>query len=235
MLWSALVFGLLGSFHCIGMCGPIAFVLPLDRSSHFRSSLQLFSYHVGRLLTYSLLGFAFGLVGSRLQLFGLQQNLSIIIGVLMILAIVLPHSWLRSVKITPAIYGAVSRVKSSLGVQLKRKSFDAFFLVGFFNGLLPCGLVYMAIFGSLTVEQPMMGAAYMALFGLGTVPLMLTASYLGNFLKTGLRQKVRKAIPVLVIIMGFLFILRGMGLGIKYISPAAEVAKEQVTATQSCH
>ncbi|MBQ0767877.1 MAG: sulfite exporter TauE/SafE family protein, partial [Bizionia sp.] len=87
MLLSALIFGLLGSFHCVGMCGPIAFLLPIDRKNKTKRVLQLFSYHAGRLLTYAVLGFIFGLVGKSLNLFGFQQQLSIIIGVLMILVI----------------------------------------------------------------------------------------------------------------------------------------------------
>ncbi|HLV13999.1 MAG TPA: sulfite exporter TauE/SafE family protein, partial [Xanthomarina sp.] len=87
MLWSALALGLLGSFHCVGMCGPIAFMLPVDRSHSVKKIAQISTYHFGRLLAYSIIGLVFGLVGKGLYLFGIQQQLSIAIGVLMIVVI----------------------------------------------------------------------------------------------------------------------------------------------------
>ena len=90
MLYSALIFGLLGSFHCVGMCGPIAFLLPVDRKNSAKRVLQLISYHLGRIFTYSLLGLVFGIVGKSLNLFGMQQQLCIGIGILMITAILIP-------------------------------------------------------------------------------------------------------------------------------------------------
>ena len=68
MLWTALVLGLAGSFHCIGMCGPIAFVLPINRSSKTSLFYQIFLYHFGRLLSYSMIGLLFGFIGKGLYL-----------------------------------------------------------------------------------------------------------------------------------------------------------------------
>jgi uncharacterized protein len=92
MLISAFVLGLLGSFHCVGMCGPIAFMLPVDRTNTYKKVLQITIYHLGRLLAYSIIGFIFGLVGKSLNIFGLQQQLSIFIGVLMIVVILIPQT-----------------------------------------------------------------------------------------------------------------------------------------------
>lgn len=234
MILTALLFGLLGSFHCVGMCGPIAFLLPLDRKSQTKKVLQLASYHFGRLLTYSLIGLLFGVIGSQLDLFGFQQQLSIGIGVLMILAIILPPKVFSRFNGSKPIYKAVAKVKSALGATLRKKTPDAFFTVGFLNGLLPCGLVYMAVFGALATGGPLQGALYMFVFGLGTVPLMTTAIYLGNFLKGKAKQRIIKAIPVFVIIIGVLFILRGLGLGVPYISPSEMVTHKQVTAQENC-
>ena len=235
MIWSAIVFGLLGSLHCVGMCGPIAFLLPLNRESRVKRFFQLASYHTGRLTTYALLGAVVGLVGKSLNLFGFQQQLSIIIGVLMIVVVLIPVKVFNRYNFSRPIYTAVGKVKNALGAELKKKDPGTFFTIGFLNGLLPCGLVYMAIFGALASGGIGYGAFYMALFGLGTVPLMTTAVYLGNFLKSGLRQKIVKVIPVFVIIVGVLFILRGMGLGIKFISPPETVAVEQASSEHSCH
>lgn len=235
MLWSALIFGLLGSFHCVGMCGPIAFLLPLDRKSRPRRLFQLVSYHTGRLLTYSLIGFVFGLVGKSLNLFGIQQQLSIFIEVGMIAMIIIPARIFNRHNFSKPIYTAVGKVKNAMGSTLKKKDPGTFFTIGFLNGLLPCGLVYMAVFGALASGGSVYGALYMILFGLGTIPLMTTAIYLGNFLKGQVKRRLLKVIPVFVVIIGLLFILRGMGLGIKYISPPDTVVVKKVTATYSCH
>lgn len=235
MFLSAIIFGLLGSFHCVGMCGPIAFLLPLDRKHKTKRILQLLSYHSGRILTYSVLGLVFGAVGKSLNLFGLQQQLSIIIGVLMIITILIPTKFFNRYNFSKPIYRLVGKVKSKLGTALKKKNPGTFFTIGYLNGLLPCGLVYMAIFGALATGDAWEGSLYMALFGLGTVPLMTTAIYLGNFLTKTVKQSVLKLIPVFVVIVGLLFIVRGMGLGIPYLSPSEMVTVEHVNAEHNCH
>jgi sulfite exporter TauE/SafE len=235
MLLSALIFGLLGSFHCVGMCGPIAFLLPLDRKNGTKRVLQLLSYHLGRLLTYSVLGLIFGIIGKSLNLFGFQQQLSIIIGVLMIIVIVIPTRLFNRYNFSKPLYQFVGKVKSAMGSALKKKTPGTFFTIGYLNGLLPCGLVYMAIFGALASGNALQGSLYMAVFGLGTIPLMTTAIYLGNFLKTSVKQYILKVIPVFVVAIGILFILRGLGLGIPYLSPSEMITVEQATAKHSCH
>ncbi|TYA92315.1 sulfite exporter TauE/SafE family protein [Seonamhaeicola marinus] len=233
MLASAFVLGLLGSFHCIGMCGPIAFMLPVDRSNNFKKVSQITAYHIGRLLTYSLIGLVFGLIGKSLYLFGFQQQLSIAIGVIMILLVLIPQQKLNSYSISKPIYRLISKVKTALGGALKRKSADTFLTIGFLNGFLPCGLVYMAVFGAITGGNALQGSLYMLLFGLGTIPLMTTAIYASHFLKGNARQKIQKAIPVFVVIIGALFIIRGLGLGIPYISPAP--IQDVVNSSIECH
>ena len=228
MLYTAFILGLLGSFHCIGMCGPIAFVLPLDRSSKAKMLFQTFLYHFGRLLTYSIIGLIFGLIGKGLYLAGFQQRLSILMGVILILTVVIPVKVFNQFHITKPLYKIIGKVKQQLGLYLNKKSNKSIFLIGFFNGFLPCGLVYMALIGSIATSNMFSGATYMFLFGLGTVPMMTLAVYAGNFLKVSLRNKIQKAIPVFVVIIGLLFILRGLGLGIPYISPSD--AKLQISS-----
>lgn len=233
MLLSALLFGLLGSFHCVGMCGPIAFMLPVSRDNKLKKFLQVFLYHGGRLLAYSIIGLVFGIVGKSLNLFGLQQHLSILMGVLMITVILVPSEKLKKYNFSGPVYRFIGKIKSSLGAALKKKSPDTFLTIGFLNGFLPCGLVYMAIFGAVATGSIYEGSLYMLLFGLGTIPLMTTAVYFSGMLSSPARQRVRKMIPVFVVIVGMLFILRGLGLGIPYISPAP--VTEMVTAQAGCH
>ena len=220
MLWTAFILGLAGSFHCIGMCGPIAFVLPLDRTSKGKMVYQTFLYHFGRLLSYSIIGILFGLIGKGLYLAGFQQRLSVLMGVIMILAVIIPVSILNKYNFSRPMYKLIGLVKKNLGLYLNKKSNKALFTIGFFNGFLPCGLVYMALIGAISTGNVINGSLYMFLFGLGTIPLMTAAIFLGNFVNLSLRNKIQKAIPVFVIIIGLLFILRGLGLGIPYISPS---------------
>ncbi|HMC01081.1 MAG TPA: sulfite exporter TauE/SafE family protein [Flavobacteriaceae bacterium] len=230
MLWSAFILGLLGSLHCIGMCGPIAFMLPVDRSHSVKKVIQISFYHIGRLLSYSIIGLLFGLIGKSLYLFGIQQQLSIVIGVLMIIIVIIPGHIFNKHNFSQPIFKVISKLKSALGKSLKKKTPDTFLTIGFLNGFLPCGLVYMAVFASLAMQSLINGSLYMVLFGLGTIPLMTSAIYLGKFLNTTIKQRIQKAIPVFVVIIGLLFILRGLGLGIPYISPTPvlEMASSQV-------
>lgn len=232
MLYTALLFGLLGSFHCVGMCGPIAFLLPVDRSNNWRKLGQIVLYHFGRILAYSIIGLIFGLVGKSLNLFGLQQQLSIFIGALMLALVFIPQKTFNKYNFSKPVYRIISKVKSSLGKELKKKSSDTFLTIGFLNGFLPCGLVYMAVFGAIASGSALYGSLYMAIFGLGTIPLMTSAIYLGNFLNAQVRQRIRRAIPVFVVLIGCLFIVRGLGLGIPYISP--KPMTETVDSNYNC-
>ena len=233
MLLSALILGLMGSLHCVGMCGPIAFMLPVDRTNNYKKFGQIFIYHFGRLLAYGIIGLVFGLLGKGLSIFGIQQKLSIAIGIIMILIVLIPYQTFNKYNLSKPIYKVISKVKNQLGKELKKKSPDTFLTIGFLNGFLPCGLVYMALFGSIAMGDALQGSLYMMLFGVGTLPLMTAAIYFSNLLKGGIRQKVQKAIPVFVIIIGALFIFRGLGLGIPYVSPAP--VTQLVSSAIECH
>ena len=233
MLLTALVFGLLGRFHCVGMCGPIAFMLPVDRTNQVKKISQISLYHLGRVFSYSILGLLFGLVGKSLNLFGFQQQLSIGIGILMLLVVFIPQKTFNKYNFSKPVYKIISKVKSALGKELKKKTPDTFLTIGFLNGFLPCGLVYMAIFGAIAAGNAWQGSLYMAVFGLGTIPLMTSAIYLGNFLNAQVRQRIRRAIPIFIVVIACLFIVRGLGLGIPYVSP--KPVTETVGADYECH
>jgi len=150
----------------------------------------------------------------------------------MILVIFFPKLFSK-VNFSNGINKVIFKVKNALGKELKKQRNDTFFTIGFLNGFLPCGLVYMAVFGALATTNAFSGSLYMFLFGLGTIPLMTSVVYLGNFTKGTLRKNIQKAIPVVVVVIGVLFILRGLGLGIPYISPAPVL--DIVDANKVCH
>ena len=219
MLYTALLFGLISSFHCIGMCGPIALMLPLDRNNQTKMVTQIITYHLGRLFAYAAIGFIFGMLGKGFLLAGFQQKTSILLGIVIILIVVIPEKVLANFNFSKPIFKVISNVKSALGCQFKNKSYQSLFTIGLLNGFLPCGMVYVALFGAVAMQSPTLGILYMILFGLGTIPLMSSVVYLKNFITNSLRNKIQKAIPFIAVFIGILFILRGLGLGIPYISP----------------
>ncbi|MEM9142073.1 MAG: sulfite exporter TauE/SafE family protein [Bacteroidota bacterium] len=232
MFLSAIILGFMGSLHCAGMCGPIAFMLPVDRGSPFKKALQVSLYHVGRLTAYGLIGLLFGLLGRGLYVFGMQQKLSIGIGLLMIGLVLIPAGLLQANTLSRPLYKTISKVKMLLGQELRKKNPDTFLTIGFLNGFLPCGLVYMALFGAIAMAGAVQGALYMILFGLGTVPLMTTAVYFSGLLKGVVKQRIQRLIPVFVFLVGLIFIIRGLGLGIPYLSP--EPINQVVTSQMEC-
>ncbi len=233
MLLSAFLLGLLGSLHCVGMCGPIAFMLPVDHQNPIKKAIQTASYHIGRIFAYATIGIVFGLLGKSFSFFGMQQQLSIAMGVIMILAVVLPNKRFKGTKISAFFYKFVSKIKQKLGASFKKKTADTFLTIGYLNGFLPCGLVYIAVFAAIAAGSVLNSSLYMVLFGLGTIPLMTVAIYASSFLKGVNRQRVQKLIPIFVVIMGVFFILRGLGLGIPYISPAPVI--DMVEGNINCH
>jgi sulfite exporter TauE/SafE len=124
-------------------------------------------------------------------------------------------------------------VKTSLGNQFRKKSPDAIFTIGLLNGFLPCGLVYAALFGAIAMQNEFYGVAYMLLYGLGTIPMMSAVVYMANRLSNPFRNKIQKLIPIVAVCIGALFILRGLGLGIPFVSPST--MSLFIQANPNCH
>ena len=233
MLYSAFLFGLISSFHCIGMCGPIAMMLPVERNNRAKKVTQIITYHLGRLSAYATIGFVFGLVGRGLFIAGLQQKLSIIIGVIIIAVILIPEKIFAQYNFSKPVFRLISNIKTTLGSQFKNKSYKSLFTIGLLNGFLPCAMVYVALFGAIAMQSESLGVLYMILFGLGTIPMMSSVVYFHSFLTIKARNKIRKAIPYAAIVIGLLFILRGLGLGIPFVSPSD--INLAVQAAANCH
>jgi len=233
MIYAALLLGLISSLHCVGMCGPIAIMLPVDHNNPAKKVTQLLTYHIGRITAYASIGLLFGFIGSGFYLAGIQQHLSIIAGVFMIVIILIPERIFAKYNFSKPLFKIISSVKSALGKQFKNKSYKSLFTIGVLNGFLPCGLVYAALFGAIAMQDVTLGMLYMVLFGLGTVPLMSLTIYFKELITLPIRNKIQKAIPYMVVLIGTLFILRGLGLGIPYISPSS--LNLFVQATPNCH
>lgn len=219
MLYTAFIFGLLSSLHCVGMCGPIALMLPVGNSKGIAKYSRIALYHLGRMSAYASIGLLFGLLGRGLFIAGFQQRTSIAIGIAMILVSLISEKQLGQFSISTPIFRLLSQLKSLLGAQFKNRSLQSFFTIGYLNGFLPCGMVYVALFGAVAMQTAAVGALYMLVFGLGTLPLMCSISVVSDRLSLRTRNAIQRYIPVFAIALGVLFIIRGLGLGIPYVSP----------------
>ncbi len=227
-VWVGFGIGLMGSFHCAGMCGPIVLALPLQKQNALAKNVL---YQLGRIVSYSLIGLLFGFVGRGFSLAGLQQPLSIAIGVFMIASVLLPRV-INTHKTPVFLQKIILLLRNKLGKLLKQNSFKALFITGILNGFLPCGLVYMALLGAIGIGNPFSSALFMAFFGLGTFPMMFTIAFSQNIISLKWRRVFTKMVPYFIVILGILFIARGLGYGIKYISPSDEVL--QVNTLENC-
>ena len=222
LIISALALGFASGFHCIGMCGPIALSLGLTKKQATNYYLQNLTYQFGRIVTYSILGGILGVVGQGFEMAGFQKYLTIAVGVLLVTMAIFSFGGKNFASKIPFLAKFLYKVKLNLGKILQKADYRSRFTTGILNGLLPCGMVYMALTASLAAGGIWQGATFMALFGLGTLPFMFSIVLLGNLMTTAFRIKILKFVPVMMMILGGLFILRGLEIGIPYISPKKE-------------
>ncbi len=218
-IWTGFIVGLFGSLHCIGMCGPIVIALPVFGESQLKVIIGRVLYNFGRVVTYSAMGAVLGLLGKSLVLIGLQLYLSIAFGIIILLYVFIPRKIKAKISDTIIYRNFTSFLKSKFSKFISIKSNTSMFIIGLLNGLLPCGFVYVGIAGSISTGSILGGAAYMALFGLGTVPVMLATAIFGKVINLNIKRKINKLIPVFAVVLALIFILRGMNLGIPFLSP----------------
>lgn len=214
-LWTAFILGLVGSLHCAGMCGPLALALPVSGNSNLTFATGRLAYNLGRIVTYCLLGVMFGVVGKTLLLAGVQRWVSIALGVALLGGLFAS----RKLSLIKPVTALVGWLKLKMSALLRQRSFLALTTLGMLNGLLPCGLVYVAGAGATVAGGVLDSIFYMAAFGAGTVPMMLAIGLSGKLVPFSLRLKLQRAIPISVFILATLLILRGMSLGIPFVSP----------------
>ncbi len=218
VILSGLILGFISSFHCVGMCGPIAFSLPIHYLPRSKKLFGILFYNIGRVVTYSLLGLLFGYIGHQIFLQGFQQWFSIILGI--IILVILLQSIISKKILHLNFFDKINiQLQQFIGKYIQQKQLYGMFLIGIANGLLPCGMVYFAIAGALATGSIIGGVVFMASYGLGTMPFMVMLSYFGFMISISLRNTMKKIVPYFVAVMAVLLILRGMNLGIPYISP----------------
>ena len=216
---AAISLGLLGSFHCVGMCGPIALALPVHQYSPIKKYFGIIIYNLGRAITYSIIGLVFGLLGQSFYLGGLQQTLSVTIGLIILLGVIFSYTKFNSKIKLNFLNRYINSLKNNLGKLFNKKGIRFLFTIGLLNGMLPCGFVYIAIAGAIATGNYISGTTFMFLFGVGTMPAMVAISAFGQFINVKYRNIIHRSVPYLVSIMAVLLIIRGLNLGIPMLSP----------------
>lgn len=218
LIGSAFVMGFAGSLHCVGMCGPLALSLPASQKSGLSRISGGLIYNSGRIFSYAGMGLLFGSLGNLMIAARWQSGLSIALGTVILLYLLFPKKYFHFSTVT-ILSKPFGLLRQQLGRLFQSKKLSSSFYIGVLNGFLPCGLVYLALTSSIILSSPLDGGMFMLFFGLGTFPMMFATVIMGNYLNQSIRQKIHKAVPALLFFMAVLLILRGMNLGIPFVSP----------------
>ncbi|RZL59879.1 MAG: sulfite exporter TauE/SafE family protein [Pedobacter sp.] len=228
----AFLMGLLGSLHCAVMCGPLMLSLPLQKTSFIKSAFQVLSYQFGRVLTYTILGMLVGFIGNSFSVFANQKVLSLTIGIVLVVFVLIQLSGKYSKTLSELQFKLVTPISKLMGKMFGLPLWG--FFAGFLNGLIPCGMVYLALATALNTATIEGGGTFMFLFGLGTTPLMLMISLGGVYLKKYIRFNTQKLVPWFMLFIGTLFILRSADLGIAFLSPDTKSHNHQHNVVAEC-
>lgn len=232
LMGSAFVVGLAGSLHCIGMCGPLALSLPVSHTNNRSKISGGVIYNIGRIFSYAVMGLLFGSFGNLIIATRWQSGLSISLGIIILLYLLFPKKYFHFSRLT-TLNKPFMLLRQQLGKLFQSKKLSSLFFIGVLNGFLPCGLVYLALTSSIISATPVNGGMFMLFFGLGTFPMMFATVLMGNYLNQSIRQKIHKTVPALLFFMALLLILRGMNLGIPFISP--QLGTGQQHEVMECH
>ena len=219
--------GLMSSFHCIGMCGPIALALPIQKGNRWQQFSGLLVYNSGRALTYAFLGLLIGSVGSSLAWIGYLRYLSVFAGILMLSYVFWPAYLERHFHAPLFWQKVIQSVKNKMGEMLHRRTIHGWLFLGILNGLLPCGMVYLALISSVATGSMAGSGIYMLLFGIGTLPMMMAVGFFKQWLTPSLRSRMRQITPVVLTAAGIWLVVRGV-----LIEYPANVTPGQITI---CH
>ncbi len=225
-LITGFILGLSSSLHCIGMCGPIAMAIPLNRKSTGTILSGSLQYNFGRVVTYAALGLIVGSIGLTIQTFGFLQWLSIISGIVLIV-IAWKHLFQRLLVLHAPNLFFSRRLNQLIGKVIRSKNPAKLLFLGGLNGLLPCGMVYAALLNAILAGSPGSSALAMIFFGIGTMPAMIFVQFAMSKISNQQRINFRRALPFILTLVGGIIVLRGMNLDIPFISPKITVNAEK--------
>lgn len=232
----AFVYGLSGAIHCLGMCGPLALWIPIDKTSKFRQLSGIVIYSFGRTLSYTFIGLILGMVGVAFKVVGFQDILSIVSGIILIL---MSFTFTRNalslkVPFINKLYVVIKHSFDYVLLKIKNNNHKLFF-IGIINGFLPCGFLYFAVITATALGVLWQSVLYMIAFGLGTIPVFMLLSLVKSFINIKYNRFLQFILPIFTIIIGIILILRGLNLGIPMISPALNKMLDSRQSHMHCH
>lgn len=213
----AMTMGLFSSLHCVGMCGPLAMASPVLRGGMGSVIVSRLIYHAGRIAIYALIGLVVGITGETLRISGLHSHVSVLTGIFVLGFFAARHLGLRYAD--QKVYSVFLRLKKPFQHLIRRRTPASLFLLGILNGLLPCVMVYLAAGTALVLGKTWTSLGFMVVFGLGTTPLLWLASEGFRNIMGRLKINVDYVYSTLSLITGLLLILRGLHLGVPWLSP----------------
>ncbi len=231
---TAFPLGFLGGLHCMGMCGPIVIALSQKQGRSWRGITSRLAYNLGRTFTYMLLGVIVGVLAESLRMAGFQQWLSIAIGAILLISVLMPARWTNKILPQQLTTSPTNWIRRAWMKLPQSSSVPTQFVIGILNGFLPCGLVYTAAAAASAMNTMPQSVAYMGWFGLGTIPALLVTSYAGMAILNRFRISYRKLTTIAVASVAVLLILRGLNLGIPYVSPKIDKAANSDSLTVEC-
>ncbi len=228
---AGLLLGAVSSLHCVGMCGPIAISLPVVKDSYLSKFASSFLYNAGRITTYTILGAVLGTAAFGFAVLNAGRYLSIGIGILMLVFLFFPASKMLRNNYLASLF---LTLRKNLGNLFARKNYHSVFFIGLLNGLLPCGLVYFALAAAVTAGSIFKSCLFMTGFGTGSLPVMWSLSFFGAVIRPQLGRRIKMLTPYFIFFTACLLIIRGLGLGIPYVSPTIFNEADSKTIIE-CH
>jgi sulfite exporter TauE/SafE len=219
LILGAFLLGFAGSVHCVGMCGPIAMLVPVAPHSEWKRLAGVMLYLTGKSVTYAAMGLCFGLFGAAFHWAGLQQALSIGAGVVLLCLVVLLVAKSSRFHQNAATNYIAKNVVAFLSRSVRNTGPAAPFFMGIINGMLPCGLVYIGLTAAVALGNALHAMLFMLAFGLGTMPLLLSFVLLAKQFGSQFRRRLQQLTPLLLACMALVLILRGLQLNIPFVSP----------------
>lgn len=224
----AILMGITGSLHCAGMCGAIMWIMPFQLFRGHRKIAAIAFYHFARVSMYAIMALVLytfkGLFDPHIQ-----QFISIVMGCVLLIAGILSFLPGKAVKMNVPWAGYFQK---RLGAFIGQPDLVKITIAGGLNGLLPCGLVYMALSATLSLSTSLSAVGFMYAFGLGTLPMLIAITLLKSKIRSNVSH-ISKFVPIAIFSFGCLFLLRGLNLGIPYLSPKVEVVDHQIHSC--CH
>jgi uncharacterized protein len=205
-MWiTALLMGLAGSLHCVGMCSPLSVAISGITK---RAWINRLVYNGGRIFTYGIAGAIVSSLGILIPPGNAQDIISLTLGVLLIIAGVAGIKGIQIPALTVVMGRVVAFLRTQFSVYIKRKNFWSTWMLGMLNGLLPCGLTFIALTFCLTLQGPVSGFNFMILFGAGTLPAMIGLPSLLTFAANKFHFSLSRALTLLLLVSGSVLIVK---------------------------